>query len=380
MLNEILAPMTQEDFLREYWTKKFLHIPGQPDKFSHFFPWDVLNRVLEENRFDSTRLSLFTSGNKIAPDRYLNGKWVNAGKLANELSTGATLIFNGCEEVHRPLRDLCVYLETLFHHRVTVNLYAGWRRDNGFNVHWDDQDNLILQVDGRKRWKVWAPTRSCPFREDVVDTSLPPTNEPVWDGILESGAMLNIPRGWWHVAYPLDEPCLHLTVTIQNLNGIDLLHWLAERMKSSDAARMELPVMATALERAAWLEQVRADLLALWDDALIDRYLAAVDAKAIPRTRISLPGDADPHRKGPRKKTLLELAVPHDLQFANQNGKMACRANGMSWQMDTDVAEKIRTFNDRKPHTMEDLAPTPDVRITGLIGAMLMQGILRRVP
>jgi ribosomal protein L16 Arg81 hydroxylase len=379
MLNDILAPVTQEDFFRDYWTRKFLHIPGQLDKFSHLFPWEVLNKALEENRFDPERLRLIKSGSKIPPDRYLNGKWVDSGKLVTELTNGATLIFNGCEEVHRPLRDLCVCLESLFHHRVLVNLYAGWRRDHGFNVHWDTQDTMILQVAGRKRWKVWAPTRLYPFRDDVVDTSSPPTGEPVWDETLQAGGMLSVPRGWWHVAYPLDEPCLHLTVTIQNLNGIDFLRWLAERMKSSDAARMELPVVATPGERAAWLERVRADLLAGWDETLIDRYLADMDARATPRTRISLPADAVPHRHRLRKTTLLELASPRGLLFSIGNGAASCQVDGMTWQMDIDVAEKLRMFNDRKPHSINALAPTRDVRITALVGVMVMKGILKHV-
>jgi ribosomal protein L16 Arg81 hydroxylase len=378
MLNNVLSPVTQEDFLRNYWTREFLHIPGRPDKFSHLFSWEILNKALEESRFDSKRLVLYRSGKRIATHRYLNERWVNDSRLAAELSNGATLIFNRCEEVHRPLRDLCVYLERLFHHRVTVNLYAGWRRDHGFNVHWDRQDTMILQVAGRKRWKVWNPTRAYPFQDDVLDTSTPPVEEPVWDETLEPGGMLSIPRGWWHVAYPLDEACLHLTVTIQNLNGIDLLHWVAERMKTSDAARMELPVVSPPLEQKEWLERVRADLLAIWDETLIDQYVADVDAKEIPRPHINLPGDADPQRNRLKKTTLLELAGPRDLQFSTQNGTVSCHANGMSWHMDPDVAEKIREFNDRKPHTIRELAPAPDVRITGLVGVMVMQGVLRR--
>ena len=241
MLDSILTPIATEDFFRRWWTRDFLHIPGHSGKFSHLFPWEVLNRALEEHRFDAKRLVLYKSGKKIESGRYLNGQWVDTGRLVNELSNGCTLIFNACEEVYPPLRDLCVHLEGLVHHRVTANLYAGWRRDNGFNVHWDTQDTMILQVAGRKQWKVWKPAHPRPFHDDLADTSTPPTEAPVWDGTLEPGCLLSIPRGWWHVACPMDEPCLHLTVTVQNLNGIDFLHWLAEQMKSSEAARMRCP-------------------------------------------------------------------------------------------------------------------------------------------
>jgi ribosomal protein L16 Arg81 hydroxylase len=378
MLKDLLAPVSLEDFFREYWTCRFLHVPGEPDKFSGLYSWDALNTALENHRFDEKRLVLFHAGKRIDSDRYLSDRMVNAGKLTTELSNGATLIFNACEETWPALRELCASLEWMFHHRVVVNLYAGWRRDNGFNVHWDDQDNLILQVAGRKHWKVWNPTRQYPFKEDLVDTSVAPTGEPAWDGILEAGGLLSIPRGAWHVAYPLDEPSLHLTITIQNHTGIDLLRWLADQLKSSEAARMPIPLMAAPDERARWLERVRTDLARAWDDDLLDRYLSEVDAKAVPRPRISLPADADPRRYA-LKTTLLELAVPRPLRFSTQNGKTYCQASSFRWPMDDDVAEKLRGFNDRRPHTINDLSPTSDLRLSAVIGAMLMNGVLRRV-
>lgn len=379
MLNDILAPLSQEDFFRDYWTRNFLHIPGQPGKFSHFYSWEFLNKALEEHRFDEKRLVLYRGGMKIEPDRYLNGRWVDSGKLVNELSHGATLIFNACEETCAPLRELCAHLERLFHHRVTINLYAGWRRDNGFNVHWDEQDNLILQVAGRKHWKVWNPTRLHPFKADVADTSTPPAQEPIWDGVLEPGDLFSIPRGWWHVAYPLNEPCLHLTVTSKNPTGIDLLHWMADRMKSSEAARMAVPVLAAPAEGARWLQQLQADMLAEWDETIIDRYIAEIDSKTISRPRISLPVEVKPLENGIQRATLLELAVSLPLQFSIQEEKALCYAGGMTLQMDAGVAEKLERFNDRRPHRLKDLSPSPDLRLKALVGVMVMKGILRRV-
>ena len=116
--------------------------------------------------------------------------------LTAELSGGATLVFSGCEEVHPPLRELCVSLEMLFHRRVVANLYAGWRRDNGFDIHFDTQDVIILQVSGRKRWKVWGPTLTYPIEKYVPNRSCgpAPVSEPLWDCVLEPGGMLHILR------------------------------------------------------------------------------------------------------------------------------------------------------------------------------------------
>ena len=124
MLDAILAPMTREEFFRDYWTKDFLHIPGEPSKFTHLFTWEVLSKALEEHRFDEKRLKLVRSGAIIEAGRYLDGRLVSSTGLLSELAAGATLIFNHCEEVHRPLRRFCEHLESLFHHKVITNLYA----------------------------------------------------------------------------------------------------------------------------------------------------------------------------------------------------------------------------------------------------------------
>lgn len=378
MLADILAPMSTEEFFDKFWTKQFLHLTGPADKFQQFFSWDVLNASLEEHRFTSERLRLVKAGKNIDAGRYLTGDIVGASALMTEISNGATLVFNFCEEVHPPLRALCAHLERLFHVYVHVNLYAGWRKDNGFDVHWDDQDTLILQVVGRKHWKVWKPTRPYPFVEDLVDTSpaTKPTEPPIWEGVLEQGAMLSMPRGWWHVAYPMDEPCLHLTVTIQNLNGIGLLRWFAHKMKGSEAARKELPIMASPEEQKAWIQAVWADMCANWNENVLEAYLADADAKARLRPRLNLPeiGGA----VGVEVDTPLELALPRPLHFVTSDGTAHFKAGGADWSTTSDLAPALARFNDGQPHTLTEVAGSNAQSLTLLVTALLMQGVVRR--
>ena len=85
------------------------------------------------------------------------------------------------------------------------------------------------------------------------------------------------------------------------------------------------------------------------------------------------------HRDPLRRTTLLELAAPFPLHFSIQHGKTVCSASGMSWQMNAEVAERLRAFNDGCPHAIGELFPVQDVRDTGLLGVMVMKGVLRRV-
>jgi hypothetical protein len=385
MLADLLAPLSLVSFLGEYFTRRFVPVvPGPSDKFKDLFSWDVLNRSLEQHRFPAphlppARLRLVKAGETLKPDTYLNGDRVNASGLMKQLANGATLALNFCDEVHPPLQELARELERLLHANVHVNVYAGWRRDNGFDIHWDDQDTLILQIAGRKHWKVWPPTRPYPFKHDVVDTSLKtkPDGPPVWDHVLEQGGLLSIPRGWWHVAYPMDEPCMHLTVTIVNPNGIDMLHWLANRMKTSEAARMDLPVLASNEDRRAWLEAVHRDLTAAWTNDVLDRYLADLDGSANLRPSLCLPEVAAPPTPSIDRTTALQLALPRGLRFQMMNGTAQFSAAGIEWQTTGDLVPALNRFNDGLPHTAAELAPTGGAALTTMLAALVMKGVLR---
>jgi len=110
--------------------------------------------------------------------------FVRATALVEELRRGATLIIDAVDAFHEPLTALAENLERLFHVRIQVNAYAGWRHSNGFNVHWDDHDVFILQVAGRKRWTVFGSTRRAYPLKNVVETDTEPPRPPVWEDVL----------------------------------------------------------------------------------------------------------------------------------------------------------------------------------------------------
>jgi hypothetical protein len=346
------------------------------------FTWDVLNRALDEHQFAPRRLAVVKAGRHVEPARFLRHGRVDAINLMQALEDGGTLIFNSCDELHTPLRDLCVSLERVFHANVYANLYAGWRTDNGFEVHWDDQDTLILQIAGRKHWKVWAPTRLYPFKRDIVDTSQKtrPQGPPLWEGVLEQGGILNIPRGWWHVAHPINESCLHVTVTVETLNGVGFVHWLAHQLKACEAARMPLPILASEDERQGWLDGLWRELRNAWTSDIIDRYLVDVDASVMPRPRMRLPHlilDESTREFGPN--AMLELAVPRPLAFQIAGGSARFRAKGTDWTTTSDLVASLDVFNDGLPHTVAELCSQGDPKLPALLTALVIKGVLRQV-
>ncbi|MBV9082857.1 MAG: hypothetical protein JOZ62_09290, partial [Acidobacteriaceae bacterium] len=266
--------------------------------------WAALNLILREHRLEPPRLRLVESGKSVPADSfvgYSNGRrssnrvpHLRAPELTQLLRNGATLILDAVQELYQPLTALAEDLERTFQVPVQINAYAGWRTSQGFDCHWDDHDVFILQVAGRKHWRVYGTTREYPLARDIERALERPDNPPVWDGFLENGDMLYIPRGWWHEAIPVDEPTLHLTLGIHNVTGADLLSWFVERLRTHPEIRQDLPRFATAAEQARWVKRIGEILAEDWRPNVLAEYVAYLNAMTDPRPAIGLPWTAMP--------------------------------------------------------------------------------------
>jgi hypothetical protein len=201
---------------------------------------------------------------------------------------------------------------------MSVNLYAGWRKQNGFDLHWDVADLLVLQLSGRKRWKVYRPTRPYPLTNDI-ETAPKPTEQPVFDGIINDGDMLHVPRGWWHMAYPLDEPSLHLTFGIESPHGVDFVRWWTQKMLRHPEIRMNLPQEGDVTAQRKFL----ANVLKFMEDGLegdrVGEFLREQKATRRMPPRVRLPVAPIEQHQQWTMATRIRLATSHSVS-ANIEG------------------------------------------------------------
>ena len=363
-LAKILEPLDADEFLASAWGTNFTHVRGGAGKFARLMPWARLNEILRRHRLDFPRLRLVQDGEAVPTSSYL--RYISGGRrkipvprikpveLARHLREGATLVLDAVDEFQEPIEELAAGLELAFREHVQVNLYAGWQTSRGFDLHWDDHDVFVLQVTGRKRWSVYGETRPHPLVGDI-EKAEKPTHAPVWEGTLEDGDLLYIPRGWWHVAVPLAEPTLHLTVGVHNRNGLDLLRWLAERMRASETFRRDLPRLAAPDERAAHLARMRDELLAELDDPTLERFYAERDALAEPRARLELPWAATPQGAPVAARALVRLLAPRPLNFEAADGVVEFSAMKKRWRFAADALHVLRPLAERRACTVAEL-------------------------
>jgi ribosomal protein L16 Arg81 hydroxylase len=384
-LDEILSPVGRAQFLREYWNESFLRVPGAPGRFQTLLSWDDLNRILEQHRLEPPRFSLVQNGRTLDAGRYLmpgsGAMRLNVGAMMTCLEQGASLVLDDVDELASAVRDLAESCEDALQACVTVNLYGSWRTKKGFDLHWDAQDTMILQVSGRKQWKAFRPTRAHPLESDSRDAPPPTEADLVWDGILNDGDMIYLPRGWWHVAVPLDEPSLHLTVTIVPPRGIEFLQWLAEQARDHVAVRRDVPRLADERARQACADDLARALADVASGDALARFLEVWDSRRRARPRLHLPDVASAQREL-TAATRLRLGQARAVAVVriDEDDTVQLHANGHTWTSAAVLVPAMRRLSATESVTVGDLCHTVPAEaarsLRAMLAALVMIGVV----
>lgn len=217
-LGTLLDPLPAAIFLSQIWARQPHLCRGPADRFLRLLTWPVLDELLAHHWRETYRFRLALQGRDLDPASYADvdahPPRVRPKDLVDQLRSGATLSFNGVDELHEPLTELAQAFEDVFRGSTQINVYAGWRASHGLDLHRDDQDVFVLHLDGRKRWLLYGFAIDGIDRQELARTSTPPAGATV-DEILTAGDLLYVPRGCYHLAIPMNEPTLHLTVGVK---------------------------------------------------------------------------------------------------------------------------------------------------------------------
>jgi hypothetical protein len=174
-----------------------------------------------------------------------------------------------------PLGRLCRGLERVFLHPVQCNLYLTPPRAQGFRIHYDTHDVLILQVQGEKLWCYW-PTPAIAFANNRTpwENHRPqPQGEPQ-SQMMQPGDVLYVPRGIMHdAASQGTQSSLHLTVGLLDVSWADAFRAALDVMDVQDASlRQSFPTwrLAEGGISDALVQEARRRLGALGGTAVME--------------------------------------------------------------------------------------------------------------
>ena len=293
-------------------------------RYAHLLSIADLDAFLRTDAAHHPRVSMADGGRQgsaaIPPDEYLQteGNRIDLPRLLSRYDAGGSLVVSQFHELHAPLAQFCRGLEKVFLHPVQANIYLTPPGAQGFRVHFDTHDVLVMQVSGAKSWRVWddtpfpLPSRATPWANKQSPASAPHALT------LNPGDALYLPRGVMHeaAAQSGDAPSLHITIGFLEASIADMLRELLEILEGENPAlRASIPSwrLAEAGGTAAIAARLTPALAALSSETALERLtLAAMDR--ITRDRLPLSQRSLAHRPpGADERLRLSDAMHHHL-------------------------------------------------------------------
>jgi JmjC domain len=167
-------------------------------------------------------------------------------RVLAEWEAGGTIVLQALHVNWHPLAVFCRLLEAAIGRPVQANAYYTPRGSQGFAVHHDTHDVLVLQIAGEKRWLLYEPLLELPLKHQRYSAALGEHDEASDDFVLRAGGSLYLPRGWLHQAETSETDSLHITI------GITPHTWL-------DAAKGALGTLEDELSVRRGVEHGSAD-------------------------------------------------------------------------------------------------------------------------
>lgn len=252
-LDELLAPITPEDFHRDFDDRKPLHVPA-PDGAGKrdLLDWAAFNALLDQaSIWNAATLKMVHDNRPIPPEQYCDPVNTQSGgvlrpspaKVQTLMAMGASVILGDAEFLTPGLRALSADLSRRFAAQVGVNLYCSFGGVQAFGSHYDLHHVFAVQVEGEKTWRLYSNREADPV--DLPDDSDGQARERlhaargdlVQEVRMKPGDVLYLPRGWFHDALATEGASLHATFSITPLYGRVLFRLLESAAMQDPAFR-----------------------------------------------------------------------------------------------------------------------------------------------
>ncbi len=264
-LAELVAPLTEAEFLTSLRQRKLVHLrlaDGRPP--TQLLGWEELQHLVQHASFPHREYFRVLRESKPAPiERWMTAGKVDMDRLEDCLRDGFSIIVTHIE-LHLPsLEALCRDLSARLLEQTYVGAIVTTGAEGAFRLHYDFEDLIILQTEGRKRWQIFGPPVPNPLRGMVKPTP-PQGTTPIFDQVLEPGKIFSLQSaGYWHHCQTVSGRSIHLGVFLLPPTGWDAAKALTSQLLAEELFRIPLtrtedPTQLEAEVKARLIEKIGA--------------------------------------------------------------------------------------------------------------------------
>jgi hypothetical protein len=302
---DLLGPFAAETFLEQNWEKEPLHLRSRgPGFYDNILKTRDVDAAISSGGLRFPAIQLAKDGGFFPPEAFTrnsrSGDDIFTGipdldRIRAEYERGASVSLPAFHRAWKPLGMLVAAIEEDFGHAVHANVYITPANAAGFASHYDTHEVFVLQIAGRKHWRIRDPSIPLPHRSQPYDPRVMPS-APARELELAPGDLLYLPRGFAHDTATSHSFSLHVTIGVTVYTWVELLAEWAQSSQARQSLRRALPPGFAGREEVKrtirdQLPRIIAELQQTTDyDSLLDDFSRRIRA-ASARTQIGFHAD-----------------------------------------------------------------------------------------
>ena len=242
-LSAILTPTEMADFSIARRNQKPFLATGNKDRFLDYFSISGLEGLLNQTGiWTPDRLEVYLDTKKVPPQNFFSQLKLYNGlrfrlepeKLQRILRSGASIVLNDIDTLSQGLKTLKGVLTDFSSGKVESNLYYSQPGHQAFPIHFDVHEVFAYQIAGRKRWRVYQQAHRFPIKHLSFLSSDTAAHEKAkgavaMDFVLRQGDIIYLPAGYYHQAICTDSVSVHLSFSVIEMIGLDIVSELFDR-------------------------------------------------------------------------------------------------------------------------------------------------------
>ena len=384
-----------ETFGAKHWGREPLLVRGADHGgFADLLDLDGVDELLSCRGLRTPFIRLARQGKVVDSSAFTGGGGVGAeigdqvrdDRVAGLFADGTTVVLQALHRTWPAVLDLARGLTDELGHPVQANAYITPPSSQGFSAHYDVHDVFVLQLAGRKHWKIHAPVHPDPLRDQpwndhaTAVAARARDDEPVIDTVLEPGDAMYLPRGWLHSAVALGEVSAHLTVGIHVVTRFALVEALCALVADDPRLRATLPLGIDVADPSALAEhlgEVRSALVEaveqVPDEAVARRVRRRVWSGARPEPVKPVAVATFAEGLSPGDRVRLRKGLRYRLTTGDQ---VVLELPDRTVRLPAETADAVRAVLSPGPSVLGSLPGLDDADQVVVVRRLLREGVL----
>lgn len=381
---DIIKGTSKEEFFEKYYGQRLLRSHLGIESVLTLIDWDKFNSLLDITTVHNGKNIGYSKSGEAEFNP--SSIWLQNGKLSSQevsnlISTGHTFIINSIHTRLNSFDSLANDMQSVFREDVNFNIYLSQKPEVGFGLHWDDHDVFAIQVYGRKYWKVFGFSEPHPL-ERKKGKQFKEHIEPIWEGYLEQGDCLYLPRGMWHSVVSTGIPSMHITCGVNGFTSIDILNWMVAHAKDCDLLRKGIaPNCLDFKDTSDAIQDWVSDFLKVNP---VERYWDDKQAHRSPRSIANFPSSLNVTWTSNSDACKIRYMGPENPLTWNSDNSTFVVINGKEYKFDLDIKPLVDLIFENIEHDSKQILNKADDigasdKLLELLKTLEYDGVISRV-